>query len=112
MKIRDLWKRRETPTNSTNLRDAVKIRDLLPAGSIVLLKDGEKRLMIVGIMQRDDSGKGKDYDYLGVLYPEGHIGEEYQYLFNHADIKEVIFRGFEDAERAAFLEKLANLYER
>jgi len=90
----------------------MKIKDLLPVGSIVLLKDGEKRLMINGIMQNDAGGTGKNYDYLGVLYPEGHIGEGFQYLFNHEDINEIVFRGFEDAERTEFLEKLAKLYER
>ena len=89
----------------------MKIKDLLPIGSIVLLKDGEKRLMISGIMQSDASGDGQEYDYLGVLYPEGHIGEQFQYLFNHEDIQEIFFRGFEDEERRDFLEKLANLYE-
>ena len=90
----------------------MKIKDLLPVGSIVLLKDGEKKLMINGIMQNDAGGTGKNYDYLGVLYPEGHIGEGFQYLFNHEDIDEIIFRGFEDTERIQFLERLANLYER
>lgn len=90
----------------------MKIKDLLPVGSIVLLKDGEKKLMINGIMQNDAGGTGKNYDYLGVLYPEGHIGEGFQYLFNHEDIEEIIFRGFEDTERIQFLERLANLYER
>lgn len=90
----------------------MKIKDLLPIGSIVLLKDGEKKLMINGIMQNDAGGTGKNYDYLGVLYPEGHIGEGFQYLFNHEDIDEIIFRGFEDTERIQFLERLANLYER
>ena len=33
----------------------MRIKDLLPIGSIVLLKDGEKRLMINGIMQSDAS---------------------------------------------------------
>ena len=89
----------------------MKIKDLLPIGSIVLLRDGEKRLMISGIMQSDASGDGQEYDYLGVLYPEGHIGEQFQYLFNHEDIQEIFFRGFEDEERGDFLEKLANLYE-
>lgn len=89
----------------------MKIKDLLPIGSIVLLKDGEKRLMINGIMQSDVNGTGKDYDYMGVLYPEGHIGEGFQYLFNHEDINEIVFRGYEDTERAEFLNKLANLYE-
>ena len=90
----------------------MKIKDLLPVGSIVLLKDGEKRLMINGIMQTDTGGTKKNYDYMGVLYPEGHIGEGLQFLFNHEDINEIIFRGFEDAERVEFLDKLTNLYER
>lgn len=90
----------------------MKIKELLPIGSIVLLKDGEKRLMISGIMQTDTGGTQKNYDYMGVLYPEGHIGEGFQYLFNHKDINEIIFRGFEDTERVEFLDKLTNLYER
>ena len=89
----------------------MKIKDLLPIGTIVLLKDGEKRWMINGIMQ-SDGGTGNNFDYMGVLYPEGHIGEGFQYLFNHEDINEIIFRGFEDTERVEFLDKLANLYER
>ena len=90
----------------------MKIKDLLPIGSIVRLHDGEKRLMIIGIMQSDASGNDKEYDYLGILYPEGHIGDKFQYLFNQEDIEEVIFRGFEDDERIEFLNKLTNLYER
>lgn len=89
----------------------MKIKDLLPIGSVVRLHDGEKRLMIIGIMQSDASGNGKEYDYLGILYPEGHIGDQFQYLFNQEDIEEVIFRGFEDDERVEFLNKLTNLYE-
>lgn len=89
----------------------MEIKDLLPIGTIVLLKDGEKRLMINGIMQTDTGGTGKNYDYMAVLYPEGHIGEGFQYLFNQEDIAEIIFRGYEDVERVEFLEKLANLFE-
>lgn len=89
----------------------MKIKDLLPIGSIVLLKDGEKRLMVNGIMQNDAGGTGKNYDYLGILYPEGHIGEGFQYLFNHEDIQTIIFRGYEDSERTEFLRKLSALYE-
>lgn len=90
----------------------MRIKDLLPIGSIVLLKNGEKRLMICGIMQSDASGNGEEYDYLGILYPEGHIGDQFQYLFNHGDINEIVFRGFEDSERSDFLEKLSKLYKR
>ena len=89
----------------------MKIKDLLPIGSIVLLKDGEKRLMVAGIMQTDTGRTQKNYDYVGVLNPEGHIGEGFQYLFNHEDINEIIFRGYEDTERSNFLAKLTQLYE-
>ena len=89
----------------------MKIKDLLPIGSIVLLKGGEKRIMINGIMQNDAGGTGKNFDYLGILYPEGHIGEGFQYLFNHEDIQEIIFRGYEDEERTEFIKKISALYE-
>lgn len=89
----------------------MEIKDLLPIGSVVLLKNGEKRLMITGIMQSKEEELDKLYDYLGVLYPEGHLGGEFQYLFNHADINKIVFRGYEDEERLAFLEKLSQFYK-
>lgn len=88
----------------------MEIQKLLPIGSIVLLKDGQKRLMIGGVMQTAVDEGGKEYDYFGLLYPEGYMGEDFQYLFNHEDIERVEFRGYEDAERAAFIRKLDELY--
>lgn len=90
----------------------MKIKELLPIGSVVLLKDGEKHLMIAGILQSDANDLDKQYDYFGVLYPEGHIGDEFQYLFNHDDISEIVFRGYDDPERTQFLQKLSDLYEK
>ena len=89
----------------------MKVKEMLPIGSVVLLKDGAKKLMIIGVMQNDIGGTKKIYDYLGVLYPEGHIGEGFQYLFNHEDIVEVCFRGFEDGERDDFIKMLASTLE-
>ena len=68
--------------------------------------------MTIGIMQSEAAVNGKNYDYLGVLFPEGHIGEGFQYLFNHEDIDEVIFLGFHNEERETFLAKLSSLYEK
>ena len=78
-------------------------RNLLPIGTVVRLKEGEKRLMITGVMQEDS---GRAYDYISVLYPEGYMGAEYRYLFQDSDIEEVFFRGYEDEEREGFLEQL------
>lgn len=94
----------------------MNIKDLLPIGSIVILKDGEQPLMIYGIMQSDgESGlfkKSKEYDYASVPYPQGNLGPGMTFLFNHEDIKEIIFRGYEDEERTKFLNELSNQYEK
>ena len=86
------------------------IRQLLPIGSVVLLKGGRKKVMIYGVKQTDKSS-GIEYDYISVLYPEGNMGEAGQFLFNHSDIDEIYFRGSEDEERDRFIDKLARFYE-
>lgn len=88
----------------------MKIKELLPIGTIVRLKNGEKKLMIIGVKQSNMDENGKEYDYIGVLYPEGHLGVEFQYLFNHDDIEEIFFNGYEDPERTDFIERLSKLY--
>ena len=50
----------------------MNIENLLPIGSVVLLKGGVKRLMIYGVRQTDKKDN-TEYDYIGVLYPEGNI---------------------------------------
>lgn len=87
------------------------IKELLPIGSIVLLKDSKKRLMICGIRQTGKDQPDREFDYMGVLYPEGHIGDQYIFLFDHSDIDEIFFRGFNDIERQDFIERLDNYYK-
>lgn len=87
------------------------VKELLPIGSIVLLKNAEKKLMIYGIKQSGKQDSPREYDYLGVLYPEGNINEDYKFLFDHSDIEEVYFRGYEDEERQTFMERLDEFYQ-
>lgn len=88
----------------------MKISELLPIGSVVLLKEGSKKTMIFGVKQTSDDDVSIDYDYIGVMYPEGFLGGNYQFLFNHEDIQEVFFRGYEDEERNDFIERLSEYY--
>ena len=81
---------------------------LLPIGSIVVLNEGYKKLMIIGRMQLQGKEE-KLWDYLGVLYPEGYLGEGYTFLFNNEDIKEVVFEGYTDLEDEAFKSALKKL---
>lgn len=87
----------------------MNINNYLPIGSIVLLKEGNKKLMIFGIMQSEQNEKeSQEYDYIAVPYPEGNMGQDYQYLFNSEDIDTIVSRGYEDKEREEFLEKLTD----
>jgi len=85
----------------------MKKQDLLPLGSIVILKDGEKKLMIYGRVQLA-AETNEPFDYVGCLWPEGNLDVEYTYLFNHSDIGAVAHRGYSDYEDLAFLEVLAS----
>lgn len=87
----------------------MRFEDLLPIGTVVLLRDAQKRLMIFGIGQTDLTNN-VEYDYIGVMYPEGNMGEGTQYLFNHSDIDRIYFRGFEDEERKEFIESIQTVY--
>ena len=82
------------------------MKQYLPIGSVVLLKNGKKRVMIYGRRQRRVVDVDKGYDYLACLYPEGNIDEDYMYLFDEDSIDEVVFRGYSDAEEEAFVQAL------
>ncbi|GED04249.1 DUF4176 domain-containing protein [Bacillus atrophaeus] len=75
---------------------------LLPIGSIVLLEGGSKKLMIYGRKQIVVSNNPKMFDYIGVFYPEGYIDQEYTFAFNHSDIENIIFEGYQDEEETEF----------
>ena len=76
----------------------------LPIGSVVLLKNGRKKIMIYGRKQMHVE-TGEEWDYLACLYPEGNINEEFMYLFNHDQIDKVNYLGYEDEEEKRFVEE-------
>ena len=82
------------------------MKSYLPIGSVVLLKNGKKKIMIYGRRQRRVTDE-IEYDYIACLYPEGNIGEDYMYLFNHEDIETVVSRGYSDAEEEAYVVELS-----
>ena len=87
------------------------MKDLLPIGSVVLLKDATKKLVIIGVLQVN-AEQNKMYDYLAVPYPEGYLGSDNNYLFNQGDINDIIFRGYTKPERDIFIEALNILYSK
>jgi len=78
----------------------------LPLGSVVLLKNATKRLMITGFYVKADENNEKTYDYVGCLYPEGVISSKENCVFNHEQIDKIFFIGYSDDEEKRFKEKL------
>lgn len=72
--------------------------DYIPLGSVVYLKGGIKKVLVVARAIRvANNGKQYFFDYGGVLYPEGVSGDQMAY-FNNDDISSVFFRGCDDEE--------------
>lgn len=86
------------------------MKEYLPIGSVVILVDGEKSLMIYGRKQIH-SETSEVLDYVACLYPEGNLDEEHIYLFNHDSIGEVLFRGYVNDKEFEFL-KLLDEFEK
>lgn len=76
-------------------------KNLLPVGSVVLLKGGEKRIMVCGRIQAN-SADGKIYDYSACYYPEGIIDPAGMFFFNADSIERVYFIGFQDEEEIVY----------
>lgn len=84
-------------------------KDLLPIGTVVLLKGGEKRIMICGRIQTK-SGENTIYDYSACYYPEGILSPDSMFFFNRDAIDQVCFVGFQDEEEKELQQKVfANL---
>lgn len=84
------------------------MKKFLPIGSVVLLKESQKRIMIVGVKQKQ-ADSDKVWDYSACLYPEGILDPERLYLFDAEQIERLYFVGFQDGEGLSFLDKLNHL---
>lgn len=75
---------------------------VLPIGSVVLLKDSSKKLMITGFAQVAADDPNRIYDYVGCVFPEGFLGPDQTYLFDSEQIENIFFIGYQDQEQMAF----------
>lgn len=81
----------------------------LPIGTVVLLKNGTKRVMINGFCTIDSSKPDKIYDYSGVLFPEGSLSSDQALLFDHEQIDRIDHLGLIDEEETTFKTKLKQI---
>lgn len=109
---------RNQPSNDHTLNDessnktseVVSVYDpseFLPIGSVVLLKGGNKRIMICGRIQAQ-AGTDIIYDYSACYYPEGIIDTSSMFFFNRDTIETVYYRGYEDQEELDYRGDILN----
>lgn len=79
---------------------------LLPIGSVVMVQEAEKALMIIGVIQKNGDVQ---YDYSAILYPEGYIDDKHFYMFNHMDIEKIEYIGYINADHQYFRKNLVDL---
>lgn len=79
---------------------------VLPIGSIVRLKGGNKRLMILGYCKKGVANQEEIFDYAGCTYPEGFLSADQTIIFNHDMIERIYALGYQNEERFAFEENL------
>ena len=84
----------------------------LPIGSVVLLKNATKRLMILGYCRYKAGDQTKIYDYCGCTYPEGFISPEKTAIFDHEDIAQIYALGFQNDEQILFRQRLIEVLEK
>lgn len=82
------------------------IEKYLSLGTVVLLREGKHKMMIIGYCVVPSSEDRKIMDYIGCLYPEGLLKLDQTYAFNHKDIEKIFFEGYSSLEDQIFKENL------
>ena len=88
------------------------LEQVLPIGTVVVLKGANKRIMIFGYQKSPNESLDKIYDYIGCSYPEGFIGAEYMFMFDHSDIEHIFALGLQNEEQINFRKDLENELDR
>ncbi len=77
----------------------------LPIGSVCILKDATRKVMITGFLAKGESSD-KVYDYVGCMYPEGVLSSQQNLLFDHDQIVKIFSLGYKDEEETNFKSRL------
>lgn len=84
----------------------MKEEKLIPLGSVVVLEGEIKTYMIIGRgVLLNEKGDIQYYQYCACDYPEGLSGNA-TVFFNHEDIEEIVWSGYEDEDNTECLEKI------
>lgn len=90
----------------------------LPIGTVVLLKDATSPLMITSYCvysknDASDSNQKKEvFEYGACSFPEGVLDPEKVFVFNHNQIKEILYPGYENDAQKEFARIISENYDK
>lgn len=87
------------------------MRELLPIGTVVNIKDMKKPLMICGFCPTGPARPGYVYDYAGFPYPEGYMDALKVYQFDNEQIEDILAMGYQDKETFYYMSALQEKIE-
>lgn len=90
----------------------MKVEKYLPIGTVCLLKNAKKRVMVTGFVAKGKETGDKMFDYIGCLYPEGVISSDKNLLFNHDQIDKIFYMGYVDDEQKELMNKLKSYLDK
>lgn len=80
--------------------------ELLPLGTVVKVKNVEKKAFIVGFLGKDSAAPEKTYDYICYTYPEGFMNRDFTIMLNREDVESVCYNGYVTSESQELGEKI------
>lgn len=81
--------------------------ELLTIGTVVLLKNANHALMVIGFFPQAKEGDDKKvYDYLACHFPEGLEDTTKPLVFNEEEIDKILYIPYSDEDDKKFREKL------
>ncbi|MFT8352040.1 DUF4176 domain-containing protein [Clostridium saccharoperbutylacetonicum] len=86
---------------------------MLKVGSVVMLDlDIKEKVMIIGRLMKMTEEDGAIWDYCGCIIPQGLQNPEQIRLFNHKDIRGLLFIGYKDEEELGYSLELSEEKEK
>lgn len=80
----------------------------IPLGSVVVWNNSTQKILVIGrgLNVRSDDENEYYFDYCGVVYPEGLIGDRILY-FNHDAVDRILFEGYDDDDNKIMNDRIS-----
>lgn len=85
--------------------------NLLPLGSVVLLKKTDERAVIIGRMIKEKE-TGIIHQYAGCLYPKGCVNSNQLLVFDTNDIQMLLAIGYQNSKEIQYRKAVEDLLEK